>query len=110
MDDKRRLRRRPGQIDREMTLASDVAGAIVDQQDERGDPNQRDRETDDKDRVEAIGHRRQEPEGQQRADEHADGIHRSMDTERRPQVLRMGSKRDERVARRGANPLPESIC
>ncbi len=47
-----------------MALTGGVAPPIVNQQNEGSDPNQRDREADDEDRIEAIGHRGQDPEGQ----------------------------------------------
>ena len=72
-------------------------------------PIERDGKADDEDRIEPARHRRQDPIGQQRADQHASGVHGTVHAERRREILRTRGERDQRIARSGADALPQTI-
>ena len=68
-----------GKIERHATRAFDVGSpSIVHEQHEHGDADERDGKADDEDGIEPARQRRQNPIGQQRADQHAGGVHRSV--------------------------------
>ena len=84
-------------------------GRIAHERQQHAETDDGDAEADDEHDVEALRHRRQNHQPDQRPEHRARAVERAMNAEGGSAIRAVGAERNQRVARRGPNALAESI-
>ena len=86
-----------------------AAAAVLDEEEEDPQPDQRDREGDEEDGVVLARELGEQDEGGERAEHRSDRVERAVHAERAAQPGALAVERDQRVARCGADALAEAV-
>ena len=86
-----------------------AVAAVLDEEEEDPQPDQRDREGDEEDGVVLARELGEQDEGGERAEHRADRVERAVHAEGAAQAGALAVERDQRVARSGADALAEAV-